>query len=157
MLRDNDDLHGERGSLHVGQMAWMGISISFKLQDFYSLVIGPVGSLLRRENSMKPFVNKNFLSLGCLAANLLSTTYAHAAPRFLCTFDDPSEDSRFEIDISEESDEANLSYRYSPIGDPAVVEGNAKLNKATALGKLHFAMLPTSAQPRRGVGVAERT
>ncbi|MEN9824605.1 MAG: hypothetical protein RI953_350 [Pseudomonadota bacterium] len=86
---------------------------------------------------MKLISSDNILTASTLAACLFSTAYAQAGQRFLCVFEDASEETRFEIDIREEGNEATLTYKYSPIANPEVVQGKMQLTK-TSVTWSHF-------------------
>ena len=82
---------------------------------------------------MKSLSCKSIFSLSTLATMLLSTTYAHAGNRYLCVFEQPSQNTRFELDIREESGNATLSYKFAPYNAPStVVQGKVQLNQTGA-------------------------
>ena len=81
---------------------------------------------------MKSLSGKNIVAAITFVATLLSTSYAHAGPRFLCIFDDQQAGTRFELNIRESSDEGTLTYKYSPIASSAVVEGQMQLTRTSA-------------------------
>lgn len=81
---------------------------------------------------MKSFSCKQNSIISTLAASILSTSYAQAGGRYLCIFENPGENTRFELDIREESSEAVLTYKYSPFYEPGVVQGKIQLNKTSA-------------------------
>lgn len=78
---------------------------------------------------------------------------------FNCAFVDPEENTRFEFKFSENADKGTLSYKYSPVGDPAVVEGSFPVKLAAASWSAYLylgndmrasAKLNTPRNPRQG-------
>lgn len=65
-------------------------------------------------------------------AGVLSTSYAHAGQLYSCAYEDREEDTRFELKIREGENDGQLTYKYSPIGDPTVVEGQLEVKKISA-------------------------
>ena len=81
---------------------------------------------------MKSLFGKNIAAAITFVATLLSTSYAHAGPRFLCVFAEQQEDTRVELNIRESSAEGTLTYKYSPKANSAVVEGQVQLTRTSA-------------------------
>jgi|GEM_PF-902772 len=81
---------------------------------------------------MKSLSGKNIAAAIAFVATLLSTSYAHAGPRFLCVFAEQQEDTRVELNIRESSAGGTLTYKYSPVASPTVFEGKMKITKTGA-------------------------
>jgi hypothetical protein len=64
-------------------------------------------------------------------ANTLSAR-ATGTVQFSCVFEDLEESTRFEFNFAEHADSGTFSYKYSPVGDPTVVEGSIQVKLAAA-------------------------
>lgn len=74
-------------------------------------------------------LTKTSASTLALVCGFLSTSYAHTAPLFSCVFEDAEEETRFEFKVREGENDGLLTYKYSPIANPAVVQGQIQTTK----------------------------
>ncbi|NBX18960.1 MAG: hypothetical protein EBR09_16540, partial [Proteobacteria bacterium] len=81
-------------------------------------------------NDMKTtWLQSKSLTASALLCGILSTSYAHAAPLYSCVYENTGDNSRFEVSIREESSEAAFSYKFTPRGETAAVQGQMIVEK----------------------------
>lgn len=86
---------------------------------------------------MKTFSRKNISSTFTFAFTLLSTSYAHAGPRFLCASNDPATSNRFELDLRQDGGEGSFKYSFTTPATPAIADGEFRVAK-TSVTWSHF-------------------
>lgn len=80
---------------------------------------------------MKTLSRKNISAICTLAATLFSTSYAHAGPRFLCTLNDPTTSTRFELDLRQDGSEGTFKYSFATPSHPDVADGEFRVAKTS--------------------------
>jgi hypothetical protein len=81
-------------------------------------------------NDMKStWLQNKSLNASVSLCGILSTCYANAAPLYSCVYENSGDNSRFEVSIREESSEAAFSYKFTPRGETAAVQGHMIVEK----------------------------
>jgi hypothetical protein len=66
-----------------------------------------------------------------LALSTLSTTYAHAAPQYICTFENSAEKTRFELRIREQANEGTFTYSYASDASQPAAQGKFEVTRTS--------------------------
>ncbi|MBM3380820.1 MAG: hypothetical protein FJY29_00040 [Betaproteobacteria bacterium] len=93
---------------------------------------------------MKNNVHALFLS-AALALSFLSTTYAHAAPQYICAFENSAEKTRYELRIREQTNAGTFTYSFAPDASQPAVQGKFEVTRTSTTWS-HFIFTGKDAQ-----------
>ncbi|MEN9528825.1 MAG: hypothetical protein RI932_698 [Pseudomonadota bacterium] len=83
--------------------------------------------------------------VAAFGVSALSTTYAHAAPQYICTFENSAEKTRFELRIREQANEGTFTYSYASDASQPAVQGKFEVTRTSTTWS-HFVFTGKDAQ-----------